>query len=195
MERIAFSELTNRLHRNLIAAAGLILCIMFFKIKIGKLSAVGFELDGFTTNVLVIILMVVLGYHALAFAFRAYEEYRIWELQLTRRQETYFGGGIGISELASRMKEAADSLDKVIKNSGAIGARNQEILTAVDAEKLKNAADSADLYAKRFLNFPWITRARFWGWDIGVTLVVASISFLAGIAMLPSGQELFCTKV
>jgi hypothetical protein len=142
MQRIEFSEMTNRLHRNLMIAAALLIGISVFDIRVGKAAASGVELINFTTGVLIAVLLAVLIYHALAFAIRAFEEYRIWELQLAARETTYYSGGVGTTELAHKLRDLGELFEKVISNSGAISSQNQEIIQKNDATYLKEVTCS-----------------------------------------------------
>lgn len=75
MQRIEFSELTNRLHRNAVGAAALIISIKLFNVEIGNKIAgtLGIEINKFTTNALKIILCIAMTYHFMAILIRAYE--------------------------------------------------------------------------------------------------------------------------
>jgi hypothetical protein len=174
MQRIEFSELTNRLRRNLMAAAALIIAIVYFEIKVGRAATQGLELDGLTTDVVLWILVVVLLYHGVAFAVRAIEEYRHWELTFSSTQTMTFGGGVVPVDLARKLKDTSEVLEKITANAGLVGREGQEIFTETDAKKLRSAADAALIYAKRFGNFPRITRIRFWAWDIGAASVITA---------------------
>ncbi len=192
MQRIEFSEMTNRLHRNLMIAAALIICITFFGIQIGKVTAAGIELVNFTTGVLLTILIVTLIYHAIAFAIRAFEEYRLWELQLSSKQATYYGGGVGVLELADQFRNVSETLENIIENSGLITHQGQTVISQDDAAELKQAAKAAIVYGKRLKNFPLVTRVRFWGWDIGTAAAVTIVAILFACERLPSSHILFC---
>jgi hypothetical protein len=48
MQHIEFSEMTNRLHRNIPAAASLIIAIGWFDVQIGKAGAMGIEIKNLT---------------------------------------------------------------------------------------------------------------------------------------------------
>src|SRR5258708_2764421 len=117
MERIEFSELTNRLHRNLVGVAAAIIGIVFFGIKIEKATAVGMEVTGLTTRVLLWILVAVLLYHAAAFLMRAFEEYRAWELKLaTKEAASSYGGRIQTIALANQLRGLAPKIQEVYDN-------------------------------------------------------------------------------
>jgi hypothetical protein len=60
MELIEFSELTNRMHRNLVAVAAAIVVLVFFDIKIEKANTLGMEVTGLTTRVLLWALVAIL---------------------------------------------------------------------------------------------------------------------------------------
>jgi hypothetical protein len=60
MELIEFSELTNRMHRNLVAVAAAIVVLVFFDIKIEKANTLGMEVTGLTTRVLLWTLVAIL---------------------------------------------------------------------------------------------------------------------------------------
>jgi hypothetical protein len=100
MKRIEFSEHTNRLHRNLMVAASLIIAISLFQIWVTKASAGGFELENVTTGVVMTLLLAVMIYHSVAFAIRAYEEFYEWELNLPTKTDTMWSGGQIIVDLA-----------------------------------------------------------------------------------------------
>ena len=112
MERIEFSELTNRMHRNLVAVSAAIIVIVFFNIKIEKATTLGIEVSGLTTRVLLWILVAILLYHMVAFALRAYEEFRAWELKLTSRTATSWGGKIDDIELFNQLGGLAEIVEK-----------------------------------------------------------------------------------
>jgi len=65
MKHIEFSEMTNRLHRNMTAAAAIIIGIKLFDLQIAKAGTSGIEIKNFTTGVFVTILLFVLVYHAI----------------------------------------------------------------------------------------------------------------------------------
>jgi len=194
MQRIEFSDLTNRLHRNTMAAAALIIAIAFFNLKIGKATAEGLELQNLTTGVLIWSAFAVLLYHAVAFCLRSIEEYEHWELTLPDSEAGVWDGGVITVDLARRLKDAAETLTKITKNSGAIGHQGQTIFSENDAKQLKEVSEAAVVYAKRFANFPKITRTRFWIWDIGVTLAVVVVALLFAATALSSGHQLFCNS-
>src|SRR5215472_6943066 len=104
MERIEFSELTNRMHRNLVAVAAAIIVFVFFDIKIEKATTLGMEVTGLTTRVLLWILVAILLYHMVAFAMRAIEEFRAWELHLATKEATSYGGRLETISLASQLR-------------------------------------------------------------------------------------------
>ena len=174
MERIEFSELTNRMHRNLVAVAAAIIVIVLFGIKVEKATTLGMEVTGLTTRVLLCILVAMLLYHMVAFAMRAIEEFRAWELKLTSRTITKFGGKIEVVELANQLRGMAEIAEKLQSSS-------KEGISSADVAHIKSTADVAQIYAKRFKNFPAITWWRFWLWDIGMAalLTVISLGFAA----------------
>jgi hypothetical protein len=184
MRRIEFSEITNRLHRNLMASASLIVLIIVFHIDVKKAATSGIELENLTTKVILIALSAVLLYHALAFCIRAFEEYREWDLKLTEKDATVWGGGVAIFDLSNKLKEVADVLQKISANTGAISHQNQTVLTADDARKLKDVSEAAGIYGNRFKNFPTITRFRFWFWDIGVSGVITLFAVIYAFSAL-----------
>lgn len=192
MQRIEFSEMTNRLHRNAMGAAALIISIKLFNLQIDKAGTLGIEIKNFTTGVLVVILLVAMVYHGIAFAIRAFEEYRIWELELTKVNASFWGGGIGVVDLTNKIASASESLKKIVANAGMITAAGQTIFTKQDADNLNEFSRAAEIYAKRLKNFPWITRLRFWVWDIGITAVAMLAATLLTWSLLPSGHQLFC---
>jgi hypothetical protein len=171
MERIEFSELTNRMHRNLVAVAAAIIVLVFFDIKIEKATTLGMEVKGLTTRVLLYILVAILLYHSVAFAMRAIEEFRAWELKLTSRTMTSYGGKIEVVELANQLRGMAQMAEKLQSSSISSSDVNQIV------QHIKATHEVAQTYAKRFENFPKITRWRFWGWDIGVAAVLTVIAF------------------
>jgi hypothetical protein len=171
VERIEFSELTNRTHRNLVAVAAAIIVIVFFDIKIDKATTLGMEVTGLTTGVLLWILAAMLLYHTVAFAMRAIEEFRAWELKLASRIATSYGGKIDTIELANQLRGMAEMNEKLQSSR----------IDANDVALIKQTAEVAQIYAKRFKNFPAITWWRFWLWDIGVAalLTVIALGFAA----------------
>jgi len=189
MQRIEFSEMTNRLHRNLVAIAGLIVIVVGFDIKIGKATTSGLELEILTTDVLLAVLIAVLIYHAFGVGIRAFEEYRLWELKFIDKESmtNIWSGDVTIVDIAHKMKATGGSLETVIQKRGDIIEHNKEIMTAADAGKLKEAAESALIYGKRFENFPTITRVRFWGWDIGLAAVISLVALAFAFSVFPSG--------
>jgi hypothetical protein len=192
MQRIELSEMTNRLHRNAIGSAALIISIKFFSLQIDKAGTLGIEIKNFTTSTLVIILAIALLYHGIGFTIRALEEYRIWELELTSKQGAAYGGGFVVVDLADRLRSVGESLQKITENTGAITSTGQTIFTKQDADKLIEVSRTAEVYGRRLKNFPWITRVRFWGWDIGITAATTIIAILFAWSLLPSGHQLFC---
>ena len=176
MKRIEFSELTSRLHRNAMLAASLIIGITYFQIDIKKASSSGVEFDNLTTAVILVSLGAVLMYHAFAFYIRAFEEYREWELKLVESETSGYGGDISVIDLAAKLRQVADLLDKVLGNGGVLRQNNQVVFSRNDADQLNDVVASAEIYSKRFANFPKITRFRFWFWDVGVTTAVVGFS-------------------
>jgi ABC-type multidrug transport system fused ATPase/permease subunit len=170
MERIEFSELTNRMHRNLVAVAAAIIVIVFFDIKIEKATTLGMEVTGLTTRVLLWILVAILMYHIVAFAMRAIEEFRAWELKLASRIATSYGGKIDVIELANQLRGMAEIAEKWRQSS------SKDVISSNDVELIKATYEVAQIYAKRFKNFPTITRCRFWFWDIGGAALLAVIA-------------------
>jgi hypothetical protein len=63
-------------------------------------------------------------------------------------------------------------LQGVIDNLGSA----KEVLSQTDVAHIKATAEVAQIYAKRFKNFPAITRWRFWIWDIGVATLLTVIA-------------------
>jgi hypothetical protein len=57
MKRIEYSEMTNRLHRNMVGSAAIIVGIVLFHIEINKATASGFDIENLTTGVLLKILL------------------------------------------------------------------------------------------------------------------------------------------
>jgi hypothetical protein len=173
MERIELSELTNRMRRNLVAVAAAIMVLVFFDIKIEKATTLGMEVTGLTTRVLLWILVAILLYHMVAFAVRAVEEFWAWELKLTSRIATSYGGKIETIELANQLRglveKLQDACDKNLRS-------DKELLAPNDLVHLRQTAEVAQIYAKRFKNFPAITGWRFWLWDIGVAALLTAIA-------------------
>ena len=182
MPRIEFSEMTNRLHRNLVATAALIIAMKLFDLRIEKAGTLGVEVKNLTTNVLIIILVAILAYHCVAFAVRAFEEYRIWELKVTETQASFYDGGIGTIDLATKLRTLTAILDKTSTQTDGIIAGGQPILSKDEVDKLKSAAELALTYAKRWERFPTITRWRFWIWDIGIAGVISLVAFLFSLS-------------
>lgn len=177
MERIEFSELTNRMHRNLVAVAAAIIVIVFFDIKVEKATTLGMEVTGLTTRVLLWILVAILLYHMVAFAMRSIEEFRAWDLKLASRIMTSYGGKIDTIELANQLRGLVEKLQDACDNLGSA----KEVLSPNDVAHLTQTAEVAQIYAKRFKNFPAITWWRFWLWDIGMAalLTVIALGFAA----------------
>ena len=188
MERIEFSELTNRLRRNLMASSFLIVSIKEFDITINGVNSYGMKLENLTTEVITVILFLILIYHAIAFFTRAFEEYRFWELKLSNITETYMSGGEKTLGLNEQISSLAETLDKITKNSGILNKDGQEIFNNADAQELARVRESADRYASRFSNFPMITRLRFWIWDIGTAFLIACIAALYMFSFLQPGS-------
>jgi hypothetical protein len=170
MERIEFSELTNRMHRNLVAVAAAIIVIVFFDIKIEKATTLGMEVTGLTTRVLLCILVAILLYHSFAFGMRAFEEFRAWDLKLASRITTSYGGKIEVIELANQLRGMAEIAEKWGQGS------SKDVISSNDVAHIKATAEVAQIYAKRFKNFPTVTRWRFWFWDIGGAALLAVIA-------------------
>jgi hypothetical protein len=138
----------------------------------------------------VIILVAILIYHCVAYAFRVREEYKLWDLQRAEKQAPFWGG-IGVVSLADDLYKVSLILQKIIANQGAIAVQGQQVLTKNDAEELKSASKAAQDYAKRFEKFPKITLWRFWFWDVGVTILVVLVPFFFAATLL-TGRELLC---
>lgn len=162
MERIQFSEVTNRLHRNLVAIAAIIIVMVLFHLRITKAVSLGFEIENLTNGALIIILVGVLIYHAVAFSVRAFEEYRLWELKFTAKQASYYGGGIGVIELADQLKDLADTLKRVSRSVTIKPGSDTAVVAAQfkgstfnseDIRKLTEAASAAQTYGKRLKIF------------------------------------------
>lgn len=179
MKRIEFSDMTYRLRRNLMATAAILIAIVYFDIKVGRIAAQGIEIKGLTIEIIISILISVLFYHLIAFGIRAFEEYRHWELTFTDEQATAYGGGLSVIDISKRLFDAVDILEKITKNDDLLGAEGQEVLSDSDICKLKGIGNSTEKYAKRFQNFPIVTRWRFWVWDVGIAVIIAvsAISF------------------
>ncbi|MGJ4947296.1 hypothetical protein [Bradyrhizobium sp. HKCCYLS20291] len=192
MKRIEFSEMTNRLHRNAVGAAAVIISIKLFNLQIDKAGTLGIEVKNFTTSALVAILFIVMAYHFVAFAIRALEEYRVWELELTQQNTTFADGGLGVVDLTNQIRKASDSLQKIMANAGVITSQGQSIFTKQDADNLKEFSKAAEIYGKRLKNFPRLTAVRFWIWDVGTAALMVLVGTLYAWSLLPSGHELFC---
>lgn len=187
MERIQFSEMTNRLRRNLMAASFLIIGIAGFNIEVGNATASGMELKNLTTEVVLVTLLTFLIYHAIAFMIRAFEEFRLWELKLASRDATSWSGGVGRLELADHLKQVGDVLEKLTTGDRQTSTDAGKTITDSDIKNIKNAAEAADIYERRLKNFPTVTRVRFWIWDIGVACAVSILGILFATAAMPPG--------
>jgi hypothetical protein len=175
MQRIEFSELTNRLRRNLMGAAFIIVAIAGFNIRVGKVLASGMELENLTTEVVLIALLAFLIYHVVAFGIHAFEEYRLWELKPADK----------FLETEGPMTEARKIVGRINAILNEVGQR--EDFTKEDFEKLEEALEGALVYAKHFQSFPVITRVRFWTLDIGTALVITIVAILFSVSVLPPG--------
>ncbi len=178
MQPIEFNEMTNRLRRNLMGAAFLIIGIAGFDIKVGRASASGMELENLTTEVSLMVLLAFLIYHAFAFGIRAFEEYRHWELRLADQTKAWQSSDSTVVELADQMRASDQVIEKIFEN--------QDISTN-ETRKFTEMLHSVNIYANRFQNFPRITRFRFWFWDIATAGGVSVIAILFAIAWLPAG--------
>jgi len=187
LEHIKFSEITNRLRRNLMAAAFLIVGLAGFDIKITKVTSSGIGFENVNTDVLLIILALFLFYHVIAFCLHAFEEYKVWELKLVSKIDPTFVSATETVELAGIMKSAGETLKNVTKNGGLLMVDGQTVIQNEDAIRMIEASKAAETYGKRLKNFPTITRVRFWGWDIGVALAAAVIAEMFRREIIPSG--------
>jgi hypothetical protein len=147
----------------------LVIVFVFFDIKIEKATTLGMEVKGLTTRVLLWILVAILLYHSVGFAMRAIEEFRAWELKLASRTMTSYGGKIEVIELANQLRGTAEMAEKLQSSS-------KDGISPNDVAHIKATAEVAQIYAKRFKNFPTITRWRFWLRDIGVAAVLTVIA-------------------
>jgi hypothetical protein len=190
MKPIEFSDMTNRLHRNMTAAAAIIIGIKLFDLKIEKAGTLGIEIKNFTTGVLVTILMLVLIYNAIAYALRVWEEYRRWQLQLTEKQIPFLGA-IGMVDLSNDLYGVSLTLKKITADTDAIRHQGQDVFTKADADALNAVTKAAQTYAKGFKNFPWIARFRFWGWDIGMAAILTVVALLFAFSLLPTPPRAF----
>jgi len=180
MVRIEFSELTNRLRRNLMAATFLIIAITGFNIRVGKVTASGFQLENLTTEVILVILIAVVIYHAIAFGIHAFEEYRDWEL-------TRFDKTKNLLDFFDEIQSLISTLEIKIKDYGAIDAQNQTILTENDVKRLERVAELMLTYGKRLKRLPVISRVRFWGLDIGVAGLATGAACVIGFGWIDPG--------
>lgn len=142
MERIEFSELTNRMHRNLVAVAAAIIVFVLFGIQIEKVTTLGMEVKNLTTRVLLCILVAILLYHMVAFALRAIEEFRAWELKLTSRTMSPFGRPPEVVELANKMRGVVEIVEKHQSSS-------KDGISSDDVAHIKSTVEIAPVYAKR----------------------------------------------
>ena len=184
MQRIEFSELTNRLRRNLMGAAFIIVAIAGFNIRVGKVLASGMELENLTTEVVLIALLAFLIYHVVAFGIHAFEEYRLWELKPADKLAS-IAGNRDFLETEGPMTEARKIVGRINAILNEVGQR--EDFTKEDFEKLEEALEGALVYAKHFQSFPVITRVRFWTLDIGTALVITIVAILFSVSVLPPG--------
>ena len=184
MQRIEFSELTNRLRRNLMGAAFLIVVIAGFDIRVGKASASGLDLENLTTEVVLAVLLALLIYHAVTFGFHAFEEYRLWGLKPEDKLAS-ISGGRGFLELNGPMtgtRRALNQIKEIVKERG-----QQEDFTKEQYDSLEEVIEGALVYAKRLQSFPVITRVRFWALDIGIAVVMTLVATLFSFSVLPAG--------
>ena len=181
MKCIEFSEMTNRLRRNLMAAAFLIISIKAFNIKVEKVSAGGAQLENLTTEVVMLILLAFIIYHALAFAIRAFEEYRHWELTFSNVEDSTWNGDKVTESLATKLRQASPAINKLIDGDGLKVDETSEAFNAADVQNLKAVISAAQIYAKRFENFPKVTRLRFWVWDIGTACILTAVAITFAI--------------
>ena len=72
------SDRTMRQRRNMLVVSSLIIAIGYFDIDISKVSTSGMELDGLTTEVVVVSLGFIMGYLAAAYTVAYREELGIW---------------------------------------------------------------------------------------------------------------------
>lgn len=168
-KRIEFSDTTIRLRRNLMAMSVLIISITFFDIEINRAVAQGVQFDGLTTDVILIILTSVMVYHVFAFVIHAYEEYRFWEITFSTSEVSLVDGGYRPVHVAQKLKELVPTIEKLEADAGNEGEFS---LSEKEVRKLRELIDEVSIYAARFQNFPSITRVRFWGWDIGLAVIV-----------------------
>ena len=187
-ERIEFSEQTNRLRRNFVAIAGLIIGLKWSGILVKGAAASGIVLENISTDTLIWALIAAMLYHAFAFGIRAFEEFRLWHLNLANRGGSVYGGAPIEITLADSMKSAGEALNKIItKEKSDIKEHMKEevILTRIDAQNLKNLSTAAKIYAKRFKNFPRLTALRFFVWDLSISYLLALIAIFFAADVLP----------
>lgn len=115
--------------------------LKLFNLQIDKAGTLGIEIKNFTTGVLVFILFVAMVYHGIAFAIRAFEDYRFWALELTKMNAAFYGGGIGVVDLSNKIASASESLQKIVANTGVITSAGQTIFTKQDADTLMNSRE------------------------------------------------------
>lgn len=175
LKPIEFSELTNKLRRNIMGSALLIIVIGYYKIGVTEPTFAGMKLTGLTAEIILLMLFLFMIYHLFAFAIRAHEEFRLWEMHLTL-EESHDMMLPDIVGLATRLARASDTIDNIIANSGLLNAQGQTVFTNEDAHKLKAITATAETYARHFKNFPATTKLRFWGWDVGIVVLVSLVA-------------------
>ena len=183
MKHIQFSDLTNRLRRNLVASAFLIIAIAGFDISIEKAASGGLQFENLTTDVVLLLLMGFLLYHLVVFGVHAFEDYRHWELTFSSREEDRWDAPDQVVNLVGQLQSAAEAL-KNLSGPTSVSGTN---ITADDVAKIQKAAEDARIYGQRLKNFPRITRFRFWVLDIGMAGVLALFAVLFGLSVFPRG--------
>lgn len=185
MQRIEFSELTNRLRRNLMGAAFLIVVIAGFDIRVGKVLTSGLELQNLTTEVVLKVLLGFLIYHFVAFSIHAYEEFRLWELKpaakLAQERDRH-----DVLEMVGPMTDTRKAMDMI---QSAMKEQHQlNVITKEDFVFVNNALEGGFVYNKHFEKFPTITRFRFWVLDIGIAVVMLFVAILFGGSFVQAGR-------
>lgn len=181
MKRIELSDMTQKIRRNLVASSFIMLVIVLANLKISKISAGGLQLEGFSTSVALVTLMVFSAYHLLAFVIHAFEEYRFWRNEITSTGRSL--DGQHVIDLALVLKEASEALENVLSRPGA-NSSMQAVFGSSDIQNLKDVRTGVLKYAKSYRIFPWITGFRFWVWDVLISVAPAILSLYLGYRKL-----------
>ena len=163
MEHIELSDQTNRLRRNLMASAFLIIIIVYFHINVTNVTNQGVMFERLNTNVILTALVILMLYHAIAFSWLARADFKVWEIEYSRHTQPQ-GKDAGIID--SRIIQQFEKLEAAIQPNPTHG------------ETVTRGFIKVDRYIQLIQYFPQSTKNRFLIWDIGVAGAITFIAFM-----------------